>query len=301
MATRIQNLQITKVVDGDTVKVDIDGKNESLRLICVDTEESYSGGSKPVTVAGKEASEMAKQYFATEDGGLAKVDIEFDTDDPVEIAVEKYRDNYGRLLCYVHKGEENYNLKLIQEGWSPYFLKYGRSRLYHRPMTEAEAIAKAYNLVIWNPNTNAKVPSRNYGHLLPWWSMRGSIVEEFRLSQATGGSFSLRLDYPKILAASETAQSITIFCDLQGGINKLIGNNALIHAGSVYHKLDLWIPDFESDKMTPLRQLINKHYAGLGRGYVYVSGKVEEYKGKPQIVLKDIKQLSDFPPCSPHL
>jgi micrococcal nuclease len=28
---------------------------------------------------------------------------------------------------------------------------------------------------------------------------------------------------------------------------------------------------------------------------VYVSGKVEQYKGKPQIVLKDIKQLSDFP------
>jgi micrococcal nuclease len=209
MATRIQNLQITKVVDGDTVKVDIDGKNESLRLICVDTEESYSGGSKPVTVAGKEASEMAKQYFATEDGGLAKIDIEFDTDDPIEIAVEKHRDNYGRLLCYVYKGEENYNLKLIQEGWSPYFLKYGRSRLYHRSMTEAEAIAKAYNLVIWNPITNAKVPSRNYGHLLPWWSMRGSIVEEFRLSQATGGAFSLKLDYPKILEASETAQSVS--------------------------------------------------------------------------------------------
>ena len=197
MATRIRDLQITQVVDGDTVKVALNGKTESLRLICVDTEESYSGGSKPVTAAGKAASEMAKKYFATEGGGLARVDIEFDTDDPIAIAVEKHRDNYGRLLCYVHKGEENYNLKLIKEGWSPYFVKYGRSRLYHRQMTEAESGAKAYNLMIWNPNTNAKIPSRNYANLLPWWSMRASIVEEFRLSEATGGAFSLRLDYPK--------------------------------------------------------------------------------------------------------
>ena len=295
MATRIQNLQITQVVDGDTIKVSLHGKTESLRLICVDTEESYSGGSKPVTAAGKAASEMAKKYFATADGGLANVDIEFDTDDPIEIAVEKHRDNYGRILCYVYKGEENYNLKLIKEGWSPYFVKYGRSRLYHRQMTEAEAAAKAYNLVIWNPNTNANIPSRNYANLLPWWSMRGSIVEEFRLSEARGVAFSVKLDYPKILAASETAKSITVFCDLQGGINKWIGNNALIHAGSVDRKLDLWIPDAETDKMTPLKRLIDKRYAGLGRGYVYVSGKVEQYKGKPQIVLKDIKQLSDFP------
>ncbi|MFB8796477.1 MAG: thermonuclease family protein [Microcoleus sp.] len=295
MATRIQNLQITQVVDGDTIKVSLNGKIESLRLICVDTEESYSGGSKPVTVAGKEASEMAKKYFATVDGGLAKVDIEFDTDDPIEVAVEKHRDRYDRLLCYVHKGEENYNLKLILEGWSPYFVKYGRSRLYHRQMTDAEAVAKAYNLVIWNQNTNAKIPSRNYANLLPWWSMRASIVEEFRLSEATAEVFSVNLDYPKILAASETAKSITIFCDLQAGINKWIGGNALIYAGSFEHKLDLWIPDAETDKMAPLKRLIDKRYAGLGRGYVYVSGKVEQYKGKPQIVLRDIKQLSDFP------
>ncbi|MEG4227172.1 thermonuclease family protein [Microcoleus sp. N9_B2] len=295
MATRIPNLQITKVVDGDSIKISLNGKTESLRLICVDTEESHSGGSKPVTAAGKAASEMAKKYFATADGGFARVDIEFDTDDPIEIAVEKYRDNYGRLLCYVHKDGENYNLKLIQQGWSPYFVKYGRSRLYHRPMTEAESAAKAYNLMIWNPITNAKIPCRNYTILLPWWSMRGSIVEDFRLSEATTEALSVRLHYPKILAASETAKPITIFCDLQAGINQWIGGHARIYAGSSYHRLDLWIPDAKTDEKAPLKRLIEKRYAGLGRGYVYVSGKVEQYKGKPQIVLKDIKQLSDFP------
>ena len=58
--------------------------------------------------------------------------------------------------------------------------------------------------------------------------------------------------------------------------NKWIGGSALIYAGSVYHKLDLWIPDAETAEMAPLKRLIEKRYAGLGRGYVYVSGKVEQ-------------------------
>ena len=45
MGTRIADLQVTKVVDGDTVKVMLDGVEESLRLACVDTEESLPGGT----------------------------------------------------------------------------------------------------------------------------------------------------------------------------------------------------------------------------------------------------------------
>lgn len=128
MANRNENLQVSKAVDGDTIKVSLDGDEETLRLICVDTEECQAGGSKPVTEAGKAASPMAKEYFALPGGGLAQVDIEFDTDDSVEVCLAKHRGNYGRLLCYVHKGNENYNLKLVKEGLSPYFVKYGRSR-----------------------------------------------------------------------------------------------------------------------------------------------------------------------------
>lgn len=40
MGTRIDDLKLTKVVDGDTVKVEIEGRQESLRLIYIDTEES---------------------------------------------------------------------------------------------------------------------------------------------------------------------------------------------------------------------------------------------------------------------
>jgi micrococcal nuclease len=296
LGTKIKNLSITKVIDGDTVKVLIKGKEESLRLACVDTEESQPGGSKPATEAGKAASAMAKKYFSLPGGGLSQVDLEFETDDPVEVCLAKHRDNYGRLLCYVFKDGENYNLKLVKEGWSPYFVKYGRSRLYHEQLLQAEAEAQAHNHVIWEPKTNQGGASRDYTTLLPWWALRDSIVEDYRRIGVPAGVLSVRLDYQKLVKAADTSQSVTVLCDLQEGINKWPGEGALIYAGSKFHKFNLWLPETHSEAMVPLLRLIEKRYAGQRRGYVYVSGKVEKYNNIPQIVVTEMKQISDLPP-----
>jgi len=295
MGTRINDLQVTKVVDGDTIKVQLENDEETLRLICVDTEESHPGGSKPVTEAGKAASQMAKEYFASPNGGLVQVDIEFDTDDPIDVCRIKHRGNYGRLICYVHKDKENFNLKLVREGWSPYFVKYGRSRAYHRPFVIAEAQAQAENLVIWNPATNKGGESRDYVTLLPWWVLRASIVEDYRKSGVAAGVLSVRLDYEKLVQAAGAEQLVTVLCDLRSGVNKWTAGGALIYAGSKHHKFNLWVPDAQSDEKAPLLRLIEKRYAGVGRGYAYVSGRAEMYGPIPQIVLADIAQLSDFP------
>jgi micrococcal nuclease len=45
---------IVRVVDGDTVAVTIDGREEKLRLSHLDTEESNHGSDKPVTPVGQE-------------------------------------------------------------------------------------------------------------------------------------------------------------------------------------------------------------------------------------------------------
>jgi micrococcal nuclease len=62
------------VVDGDTIDVVLDDKEERLRLICIDTEESHNTGNKPVTNAGKLASAWTKNYFKENNGSLSKVD-----------------------------------------------------------------------------------------------------------------------------------------------------------------------------------------------------------------------------------
>lgn len=301
--TRIPDLQVTKVTDGDTINVELNGNSEKLRLACVDTEESQPGGAtpdKPVTVAGKLASDMAKSYFATPGGDLARVTIEFDTSDPVEEALRKHRDNFGRLLCYVHKEDENYNLKLVREGWSPYFEKYGRSRLYHEEVSRAEAEAQAHNRVIWDPETNGGGPTRPYDILRPWWSFRGAVVEDYRRALASGsaaGVLSVRLDYQKLLDAAQANSAVTILGDVQAGIQQWAGGGAVIWAGSPEHKFNLWIPDVETDIAQRILRLIQLRYTGTGRrNYVYVSGIAEMYRTTPQIVLTSLDQLSDFPP-----
>lgn len=294
--TIINNLQVTKVVDGDTIKVLLNDKREFIRMDYVDAEESYSENSKPVTELGKAALEMAIKYFTLPNDELAQVDLEFDTNDPVEVCLEKYRDHQGRLIAYVHKNEENFNIKLIREGWSPYFIKYGNSRLYHQEMMAAEIEAQAHNLGVWNPKINLGKRKRNYHLLVPWWALRASIVEDYRTYGIPAGVLAVRLDFPQILAAAEAEKLIAVFYDLQAGVSKFLDNGALIYDGTRDHRLKLWIPDTNSEQMKPLLQLLKNRYFGLGRGYVYISGQVHMYRDKPEIILNNIHQLSDFPP-----
>lgn len=296
MGTRMKNLRVTDVSDGDTIKVGINGREEKLRLIAVDTEESWPGSGKPVTKAGKMAAEMAKGYFRASDCNFVEVDIEFDTSDPLEICLEKHRGNYGRIICYVHKGDENYNLKVIREGWSPYFLKYGRSRIYHELFARAEAEAQANDRGIWNPLTNAGGPSRDYTTLIPWWSLRAHIVDDYRRYGIDAGVLSVRVDYARLLKAGERGERVTIFCDLKDGIQRWTDNGALIYAGSPFHKFNIWIPDARTERMVSVINLIERRYAEHGRGYIYITGQAKMYRDIPEIVLKDISQLSDFPP-----
>ncbi len=304
--TFIKNLKLIKVIDGDTIKILLDNEQESIRFVCLDTEESQHGGSKPVTNAGILASKWAKEYFGANEqaipNGDVRVDIEFDTNDPVQVCLREHRGNYGRLICYVYKAgeQENSNLRIVREGWSPYFVKYGRSRLYHRQFIEAEANAQSQGLAIWNQETNAGGNRRDYTTLIPWWHLRDSVVQDYRYLGIQAGVQSVRLNYEDIVAAAQAENEITVFCDLQGGINAWPGNGALIYAGSKYHKFNLWIPNRDSAAAQTILRLIETRYANYGRSYVYVSGQASLYPpnpdGKPQIVLTDVNQLNDFPP-----
>jgi len=304
--TIIKNLKLTKVIDGDTIKLMLDDKEESIRFACLDTEESQHGSDKPVTNAGILASKLAKAYFGANEKGIpsgdVRVDIEFDTNDPLKVCLRKHRDNYGRLLGYIYKSgdKENSNTRMVQEGWSPYFVKYGRSRLYHAQLTEAEAHAQAANLAIWNPDTNKGGNRRDYSTLIPWWYMRDSVVQDYRLYGLQAGALSVRTDYDAIVEAAKAGNQITVLCDLQSGINKWTGGGALIYAGSIFHKFNLWIPNLDSPKAQAILRLIETRYGSQGRNYVYVTGEAGLYpsneQGKPQMVISDVEQFGDFPP-----
>ena len=82
-----QDFICTRVVDGDTIIVRIEGKEERVRLIGVDTPETVHP-KKSVEYFGKEASEFTRKMVEGK-----KVILEYDW---------QRRDKYGRLLAYVY-------------------------------------------------------------------------------------------------------------------------------------------------------------------------------------------------------
>lgn len=100
----------TRVVDGDTIVVSIEGKQEKVRLIGVDTPETVHP-SKPVEYFGREASDFTKRTVERQ-----KVRLEYDW---------QKRDKYGRLLGYVYLEDGTFlNAEIIKQGYGFAYTKY---------------------------------------------------------------------------------------------------------------------------------------------------------------------------------
>ncbi len=180
------------MLDGDTVKVK--GLNASLRLLAIDTEETFKhdyerqayasktfeqykrdlrGKSpRPVkmpTPLGDEGKAFAQRFF----DGVTEVRLE--RDHPGEI-----RDFYGRYLAYVFAKKNgewvNYNLEAVKAGMAPYFTKYGRSRRFHEEFLLAQKNAREQKLGIWNPEAKGY---GDYDERLAWWNAREAEIFQF--------------------------------------------------------------------------------------------------------------------------
>ncbi|OAH53853.1 hypothetical protein AWH48_11315 [Domibacillus aminovorans] len=124
---------VTSVTDGDTIKVDMDGKEETIRLILVDTPETKHPqlGKQPL---GEEAS-----AFTTE--RLSGKEIE------IEPGVEE-RDQYGRLLAYVYMDDKMFNKTLVEEGYARVAV-YPPNTEHLEELETAQATAKEKGIGIW--------------------------------------------------------------------------------------------------------------------------------------------------------
>ena len=95
--------KVVRVVDGDTIAVMIDGREEDVRYIGVDTPESVAP-NRPVECFGKRAADFNQDLVAGK-----RVRLVFDAE---------RRDRYGRLLSYVYAGEVFVNAELVRRGFA---------------------------------------------------------------------------------------------------------------------------------------------------------------------------------------
>jgi micrococcal nuclease len=99
--------RVVTVIDGDTIKVDIEGTIETVRLIGIDTPEIANPHNPQADYFGPEAAQYARQLLEKQSVYLIP--------DPMH----SNRDKYNRLLRYVFLEDGTLiNAKLIQEGFA---------------------------------------------------------------------------------------------------------------------------------------------------------------------------------------
>lgn len=128
---------VVKVVDGDTITVNINGSNETIRLIGIDTPETVHP-SKPVECFGIEASNKAKELLSDK-----SVFLEADS-------TQGERGKYGRLLRYVFLEDgTDFNDLMVREGYA-YEYTYNLPYKYQEQFKQAEQEAKLKKRGLWS-------------------------------------------------------------------------------------------------------------------------------------------------------
>lgn len=103
--------QVTEVIDGDTIRINLAGEVYRVRLIGIDTPETKDP-RKPVECFGQEATEKLKSLIDNETVTLTK--------DTVGDTI----DTYGRLLRYVTLQNVDINAHMIKVGYAYAYTKY---------------------------------------------------------------------------------------------------------------------------------------------------------------------------------
>jgi micrococcal nuclease len=136
-----QDATVTRVVDGDTVVVSIDGKEAKLRLMGMDTPETVDP-RKSSQCFGEQAKDETKRLEGHH------VRVEFIPLEWPPVA----RDRYNRVLAYIFTEEEgNFNEWLVRKGFAHEYTFKGHYK-YQGEFRAAQAEAQRNKLGMWEEN-----------------------------------------------------------------------------------------------------------------------------------------------------
>jgi micrococcal nuclease len=134
--TTFGRAQVLRVVDGDTIRVRIDGRSERVRYIGIDTPESVKPGT-PVQCFAKRASAANAALVAGRSVRLVG-DVE-------------QRDRYGRLLAYVYREPDGafVNAQLVRDGFAR-TLTIAPNVAHARELADLARAARQAHRGLWN-------------------------------------------------------------------------------------------------------------------------------------------------------
>lgn len=136
-ASSKEKVTFSKCVDGDTIKVEINGKVNTVRLLAVDTPESVHP-TKGVEYYGKEASDYTCNLITN----AKKIELEYDKN-------SDKKDKYDRVLAWVWIDDNLLQDELIKNGYAEVAYLYGDYK-YTNTLKDHQAVAEASRIGIWN-------------------------------------------------------------------------------------------------------------------------------------------------------
>lgn len=129
--------KVLKVIDGDTVNVEIEGKSQTIRLIGIDSPETVDP-RKPVQCFGKEASNIAKELLTGKN-----VTLEDDS-------TQGNTDKYDRLLRYIYLEDgTSVNKYMISEGYAHEYTYQSNPYKYQTEYIKAGQSARENKKGLW--------------------------------------------------------------------------------------------------------------------------------------------------------
>ncbi|WP_041077134.1 thermonuclease family protein [Bacillus sp. OxB-1] len=129
-------VELVKVIDGDTIKIIYEGKEQNVRYLLIDTPETNHPrlGKQPF---GDEAKARNQELINS-----GTLEIEFDIGEQI--------DKYGRLLAYVYVDGESVQEKLLEEGLARVAYVYPPNTRHLDPYEKKQDAAKKKGLGIWS-------------------------------------------------------------------------------------------------------------------------------------------------------
>src|SRR5215203_518328 len=135
----VESASLVSVSDGDTIRVDVGGKVETLRLILIDTPETHDPNNPPECY-GAEATTFLEGLLPHGSELYLETDV-------------SERDRFGRLLRYVwlDRGDEVYlvNEAMVRSGFAAQST-FPPDVKYEERIQEAARFARAHGYGLWS-------------------------------------------------------------------------------------------------------------------------------------------------------
>ena len=140
---------VLKVVDGDTLRIEHQGRNESIRLIGIDTPESRV--NKKAQKDAARSGEDIKKIISLGQEATRYVKILVKPGDPITVEFDRQiRDKYGRLLGYVYlPNGKMLNEEIVKAGYAN-LLTYPPNVKYEEKFLRAYREARENNRGLWS-------------------------------------------------------------------------------------------------------------------------------------------------------